>query len=178
MSPDEILSFWREAGPSRWFAKDAGFDAELAKRFIAHSEAALRGGLDHWATNWQGALALVILLDQFPRNLYRGQARAFSGDRQARAVAAPAIASGFDRRCEAELRQFFYLPFMHSENIADQDRSVRLCELTGDQNLTRFALEHRAIIRCFGRFPHRNAILGRNSRADEQSFLESGGFSG
>jgi len=178
LNPEEVLDFWRQAGPERWFVKDEAFDAQIRSRFASFYEAAVRGGLDRWAAQAQGALALVIVLDQFPRNMFRGQARAWAADDRARAVAAAALAAGHDRRCEARLRQFFYLPFMHSERLADQDRCVRLYEALGDEAQLAYAREHHAIIARFGRFPHRNAVLGRTSSGEEEAFLASGGFSG
>lgn len=178
MSPDDVIAFWQEAGPDGWFKKDEEFDALIRARFLPHYEAATRGGLDRWASNADGALALLILLDQFPRNMFRGKARAFAADEQARAIAASALAAGFDRRCEPRLRRFFYLPFMHSERLDDQDRCLRLCEIVGDGDLLKHALEHRAIIARFRRFPHRNAILGRESSEEERVFLDAGGFAG
>ncbi|HUZ67889.1 MAG TPA: DUF924 family protein [Beijerinckiaceae bacterium] len=178
MSPDDVLTFWRDAGPDRWFSKDETFDATIRARFLPYYEAAARGGLDRWTSQPDGALALLILLDQFPRNIFRGQKRAFAADSLARAVAATALASGYDRRCETVLRQFFYLPFMHSERLDDQDRCLRLYENMGDEALLKYAREHRSIIARFGRFPHRNALLGRQSSAEEQAFLDSGGFGG
>lgn len=176
-SPAELLSFWREAGPSRWFRKDDAFDREFRERFLATHEAAARGELDGWAKDAQGALALCLLLDQFPRNAFRGSARMFATDAKAREVADAAIASGFDREVDADLRQFFYLPFMHSERPEDQARCVALTEgLPTDTH--RYALMHRDIVARFGRFPHRNAVLGRATTPEEQRFLDEGGFAG
>lgn len=173
----EIVRFWRDAGPDRWFAKDAAFDA----RFRAHCqplhEAAAQGELASWQGTPEGALALVLLLDQFPRNCFRDTARMFATDAIARTVASQAIAAGFDQAVEPELRVFFYLPFEHSEDLADQDRSVALAAPL-DETYRRYADLHRDIIRRFGRFPHRNAILGRASTPEEQRFLDDGGFSG
>jgi uncharacterized protein (DUF924 family) len=173
----DVLSFWREAGPKRWFRKDEAFDADFRSRFQHCHEAAMRGELDGWAADAQGALALLILLDQFPRNAFRGTARMFESDAKARTIAGVAIAAGFDATVEADLRNFFYLPFMHSENLADQDRAVELTRALGDDPL-RYAILHRDIIARFGRFPHRNAVLGRATTPEEQRFLDDGGFAG
>jgi len=173
----DVLSFWREAGPKRWFRKDEAFDADFRSRFLHCHEAAVRGDLDAWAADAQGALALLILLDQFPRNAFRGSARMFESDAKARPIAQAAVAAGFDAAVEADLRNFFYLPFMHSENLADQDRAVELTQALGDDPL-RYAILHRDIIARFGRFPHRNAVLGRATTPEEQRFLDDGGFAG
>ena len=176
-TPQTVLAFWRCAGPDKWFENDAGFDAEIRARFLATYEAAAAGGLA-WDDNPQGALALVIVLDQFPRNMFRDSARAFAADLLAREVASRAIARGFDQRVPAAERMFFYLPFEHSEKLADQERCVALNRATGDAEATKWAEHHADIIRRFGRFPHRNAVLGRATTAEEQAFLDSGGFAG
>jgi uncharacterized protein (DUF924 family) len=175
--PEHVLDFWREAGPSRWFRKDDAFDAEFRKRFARAHQAAMRGDFDFWAHSADGALALLILLDQFPRNAFRGSARMFESDAKARGVARAAIDAGFDNDFEPELRNFFYLPLMHSEDLADQDRAVELARGLGGEPL-RFALMHRGIIEKFGRFPHRNEMLGRTTTPEEQKFLADGGFAG
>jgi uncharacterized protein (DUF924 family) len=173
----DVLAFWREAGPARWFRKDAAFDAEFCTRFLAAHEAALRGELDAWAQEAQGALALVILLDQFPRNAFRGTPRMFESDERALVVARRAVQAGLDAQVDADLRNFFYLPFMHSERLADQDMGVALAAKLGDEPL-RYAIIHRDIIERFGRFPHRNSVLGRATTPEEQRFLDNGGFGG
>lgn len=137
----------------------------------------MRGDFDPWVRDADGALALLILLDQFPRNAFRGSARMFESDGQARGIARGAIESGFDKHVERDLRNFFYLPLMHSEDLADQDRAVELARELGGEEL-RYAILHRDIIRRFGRFPHRNEALGRTSTPEEQQFLASGGFAG
>ena len=176
-TPSQLLQFWRDAGPARWFARDDAFDAGLRDRFLATHEAAASGALADWGTSAEGALALVLLLDQFPRNAFRGTPRMYATDAKARGVAAEAIAGGFDHQVGAELRRFFYLPFMHSEELADHERSVALNEPLGGESL-RYARHHRDIVRRFGRFPHRNAVLGRPSSAEEERFLAEGGFGG
>ena len=173
-----LLAFWREAGPKKWFTKDTAFDEAVHARFLATHEAAASGGLADWETAAEGALALVIALDQFPRNMFRGSARAFATDPLARQATNRAIAKGFDRSVPQDERQFFYLPFEHSELPADQDRSVALFRATGDVELLKWAELHADVIRRFGRFPHRNTALGRVTTAEEQAFLDAGGFSG
>jgi uncharacterized protein (DUF924 family) len=174
----EIVSFWRQAGPDKWFDDDEAFDRALAERFLATHEAAMRGELTSWDDSAEGALALILLFDQFSRNMFRGTARAFAADPLARAVAERAIARGFDQATEADLRQFFYLPFMHSERLADQDRCVELYAALGDPNQSKYATVHRDIIVKFGRFPHRNRVLSRDTTQAEQDFLNGGGFAG
>ena len=175
-APEAVLSFWREAGPKRWFAQDSAFDAQVRERFLATHEAAAAGQLSAWQDTAEGALALVIALDQFPRNMFRGTARAFSTDPLALAAARGAIGRGFDLKTPMPERNFFYLPFEHSENLTDQNRCVALTEATGDVELVKWAKMHQDVIRRFGRFPHRNAALGRVSTPEEIAFLEDGGF--
>ncbi|MCC6920016.1 MAG: DUF924 domain-containing protein [Alphaproteobacteria bacterium] len=175
--PADIIAFWQSVGYDKWYGKDDAFDAEIRRRFGAIHADAVEGKLEHWALTAQGALALLILLDQFSRNLYRGDARAFAGDAVARTVADAAIAEGFDHQVDPVLRQFFYLPFEHSERMEDQDRSVTLFTALGGKTLP-YAIEHRDIIARFGRFPHRNAVLGRTTTPEEQAFLDGGGFKG
>ena len=174
---DDVLAFWRDAGPSRWYRKDAAFDQAFRDRFLATHEAAARGELDAWLATPEGALALCILLDQFPRNAFRGSPRMFATDAKAREVARSALAKQFDRQVDGELRQFFIMPFMHSEERADQELCVRLAKDLPTDTL-RHAVEHRDIIEMFGRFPHRNAVLGREMSVEEQRFLDEGGFGG
>ncbi len=174
---EEVLAFWfDEAGPARWYGKDPGFDALVRDRLGAASERAAAGTLEDWRDNARGCLALIILLDQAPRNIYRGDARSFAADARARALAAHATAWGFDRDATFtdEWRQFFYMPFMHSEKMADQDRCLALAveRLSGD-TVADYARRHREIIARFGRFPHRNAILGRDSTPEEIAYLAS-----
>lgn len=175
--PEEVLAFWREAGPSRWFRKDTAFDEEFRRRFLAGHEAAAHGELDGWADHAESALALLLLLDQFPRNAFRGTPRMFATDAKARAVARQAIEGGFDELVDMPLRQFFYLPLMHSEQLDDQELCVKLTTPLGPES-SRFAVDHCEIIRRFGRFPHRNEVLGRETTPEEQRFLDEGGFAG
>jgi uncharacterized protein (DUF924 family) len=177
-SSAEVVSFWREAGPDRWFTKDATFDEQIRERFLDTYEAAAAGKLSGWEHSAQDALALLILLDQFPRNMFRGDARTFATDPLARAVAAGAIVRGFDSQVPADLRGFFYLPFEHSEDPADQERGIAFYKASGDADGLKWAEIHADIIRRFGRFPHRNAVLGRTTTPEEQKFLDDGGFGG
>lgn len=177
-SAEAVLDFWRAAGPARWFKKDASFDDEFKSRFEATHHAAATGALDHWAGEAEGALALLILLDQFPRNAWRGSGHMFATDGKALRIARSAVDAGLDQRIgDALLRAFFYLPFMHSEQLDAQERSVELNRPLGQDSL-RFAILHRDIIARFGRFPHRNAALGRETSPEEQRFLDEGGFAG
>ena len=176
--PNDILGFWRSAGPSKWFKHARAFDEAIRLKFEPVHHAAARGEYDRWATTAEGALALLILLDQFPRSLYRGSGHAFATDGKARAVARKAVAAGFHRLAEPELRQFFLLPFQHSEDMADQDAGLAAARELGDPELLKWVETHREIIRRFGRFPHRNAALGRVTTPEEQAFLDDGGFSG
>lgn len=176
-NPTDVVAFWSEAGPSCWFAKDEAFDRRFRDAFIDAHAAACRGELAHWQRTPGGALALVILLDQFPRNAFRGTPRMYASDAAALGVAEAAIAAGLDRHVDADLRLFLYLPFAHSESLAHQDRSVALCRELGEESLAH-AEGHRDIVKRFGRFPHRNPILGRKTTEDEQRFLDAGGFAG
>jgi uncharacterized protein (DUF924 family) len=176
-SPRPLLDFWRAAGEQRWFSQDDAFDAALRESFLPLHEAAAAGQLAAWSATADGALALVLLLDQFPRNAFRGTPRMYATDEQARAAADAAIRAGHDQAVEAPLRQFFYLPFMHSEQLADLDRCVALNEAAGGESL-RFARHHRDIVQRFGRFPHRNDVLGRANTPEEERFLAEGGFRG
>lgn len=176
-SAADVVAFWREAGPSRWFRKDAAFDDDFRQRFLAAHEAAVRGELAAWESSGEGVLALLLLLDQFPRNCFRQQARAFANDPQALAAAERAVAAGLDTQVDPALRLFVYLPFTHAESLPAQDRAVALQSgLPGGCPAS--ALEHREIIRRFGRFPHRNPVLGRTTTPDEKRYLDAGGFAG
>jgi uncharacterized protein (DUF924 family) len=176
-NPSSVVQFWRDAGPKMWFAKDADFDRRFRERFLTLHEAAARGALAGWLATPEGALALLLLLDQFPRNAFRGTPRMYASDAMALDVAAAALDAGHDRAVETELQLFFYLPFGHSENMADQQRSVALNRCLGERDLSH-AERHRDIVRRFGRFPHRNPILRRAMTPAEQRFLDAGGFAG
>jgi uncharacterized protein (DUF924 family) len=175
---EDVATFWLAAGHERWFKPDEDFDAEIRTRFATTYENAAAGRLSAWEEWPQGVLALLIVLDQFPRNMFRHNARSFAADPLARSVARTAIARGFDQQVAMPARSFFYLPFEHSEELADQERAVVLMEKTGDADLLKWAVLHRDIIRRFGRFPHRNSVLGRTTTLEEQAFLDAGGFSG
>jgi uncharacterized protein (DUF924 family) len=175
---DDVINFWGAAGEQRWFGKDEAFDTEIRLRFLPTYEAAAAGALAHWENEPTSALALTIVLDQFPRNMFRGDARAFATDAMARAVADRAIAREFDLGLPNQWRTFFYLPFEHSETLADQERCCALFRKLGNAELLRWAELHADIIRRFGRFPHRNAVLGRDTTPEEKAFLEAGGFAG
>jgi uncharacterized protein (DUF924 family) len=173
----EVIEFWEKAGPGMWFAKDADFDAAFRERFLPDHEAAARGELMYWQSSPEGALALVILLDQFPRNAFRGTPRMYDTDAMARKVANTAFAAGYDRQTPLELQKFLLLPFAHSEDLADQERAVALARRIGTDDLAH-AEHHRDIVRRFGRFPHRNHILGRETTPEEQRYLDNGGYQG
>ena len=175
VSPADVVAFWREAGMAKWFRGGAAFDAECRARWQDAHFAAARRELDHWLETADGALALLVLLDQIPRNIFRGSGHAFATDPLALHFAARAIDAGFDARVEPALRMFLYLPFEHSEAMADQDRAVALFATLGDDGLLGYANAHRGVIARFGRFPHRNRALGRGNTPDEQAWLEAGG---
>ncbi len=172
---DEVVDFWRQAGAPRWFARSDEFDSRFRDRFQAAHCAAARRELDAWADSASGSLALLILLDQFPRNCYRGTAHMYATDSLARHFAGRALAAGHDAQVETDLRVFFYLPFEHSEDPGDQDLSLRLHQQLGQPE---WAGHHRDIVKRFGRFPHRNSMLGRETTAEEAAFLAAGGFKG
>lgn len=182
-TPQDVIGFWLAAGPQAWFRKDEAFDASIQRRFAALHLVASRGELNGWARSPEGALALLIVLDQFPRNMYRNSAHAFATDALALSLAHAAVDAGLDHEVGPELRSFFYMPFEHSERMEDQDRAVALfrayADATGDpNNYLHWAKLHRDIIRRFGRFPHRNLCLGRRTTPEEQAYLDDGGFSG
>lgn len=173
----DCVAFWVDAGWEKWFTKSDDFDAEFRRRFLdLHFEAARREH-DGWIETPDGALALIILLDQFPRNVFRGTAHMFATDPLARMYAHEAIRRGHDKAFDAMLPAFFYLPFEHSEDMADQKLSVTLFNALGG-DWVKYADEHHEIIKRFGRFPHRNPSLGRETTPEERQFLESGGFAG
>lgn len=172
---DNLLAFWREAGMDKWFRGGAAFDAECRARWQDAHFAAARRECDGWMDDADGALTLVLLLDQIPRNIFRGSGHAFATDPLALHFATRAIEVGFDAKVEPALRFFFYLPFEHSEAIADQRRAVELFTALDDANLVGYAVAHRDVIARFGRFPHRNAALGRSNTPDEQAWLDAGG---
>ncbi len=178
ISPRDVIDFWDAVGEKNWYRKDAGLDAQITGRFGDLHKRAAAGDLDTWEQTPDGALALLLLLDQFSRNMFRDDARAFAQDARARDIAARAIDNGFDKKVAANMRQFFCTPFMHSEDLMDQARCVALAYEAGSEMSVKWAILHAEIIRRFGRFPHRNAVLGRQTSEAEQAYLDSDGFSG
>jgi uncharacterized protein (DUF924 family) len=177
VAPSDILAFWRDAGPDRWYKRDDAFDAELCRRFLGLWQQASAGELSSWEASDDGALALVIVLDQFPRNMFRGDAQTYASDARAKEVASRAVERGVDARIDPALVEFLYLPFMHSEQLPDQLRCIELSRKAGLAESAKWAEHHADIIRRFGRFPHRNRLLGRATTPEEQAFLDEGGFS-
>lgn len=173
-----LLDFWWTAGPARWFARDDAFDAACRERFGGLHEEALRGGLGDWRDTPHGCLALILLLDQIPRNLHRDSARAYAGDAAALELAEHAIACRFPAAFPPAVRIFYYMPFMHSEDLDVQRRGVDLFRVLGEHDSYHYALIHLDVIARFGRFPHRNQVLGRETTPEERAYLESGGFAG
>ena len=175
---DQILKFWFEdSTETQWFEKDPEFDRQIENRFSQLVEAAAEGKLDNWLETPRGTLAYILLLDQFTRNIHRGSGKAFAADAKARAAAAIALEKSYDQGFSDKEKTFLYMPFEHSETLEDQERSVTLFTALGDDRLTDYAIRHRDIIARFGRFPHRNDILGRKSTEAEQTFLKQPGSS-
>ncbi|MCG7492141.1 DUF924 family protein [Thalassobius sp. Cn5-15] len=179
-TPEEVLTFWLdEVGEKSWYLSDAELDAKITARFGEAWQAARAGRFGMWLTYPSGALAYIILLDQFPRNMFRGSGQAFATDAKALAAAKIAIDHHWDMKIDAPARQFFYLPLMHSENLCDQERCVRMMKermpQQGGSNLLH-AKAHRKVIRDFGRFPYRNAALGRHNTPHERAFLAESGY--
>lgn len=174
---DDVLSFWFGLKPEQWFRSDPALDHQIAQRFGATLEALSRGVPDDWRKAARDVLAAVIVLDQFPRNMYRGTPKAFATDAAALRLARSAIDTGLDQQLTTAEQQFVYMPFQHAEDLAAQEQSVALFERTGDADGVKYAIAHRDIIKRFGRFPHRNAILGRTSTAEEIEFLKQPGSS-
>lgn len=177
-TPRDVLDFWFEAGPKKWFAKGDAFDAEISKKFRHVHEIARGGGRDEWAQTPDGMLALIILLDQFPRNMYRGSPDMFAADAKALTLTKEALARGIDGEVPEAVRQFIYMPLMHSERIDDQEKCVELIVAADLKENIAFAEDHRDIVARFGRFPHRNQVLERSSSDEEKVFLADGGFAG
>lgn len=179
-APEDILAFWLdECSPADWYRSDPAFDARIREAFEPTWDAAMEGKFGLWLTYPTGALAYVVLLDQFSRNMFRGTSKSFASDRASLAAAKVAIDRGWDTRIDEPARQFFYMPLMHSESLCDQDRCMRLIAhrmpKTGDNNLIH-AKAHREVIRQFGRFPYRNEVLSRRSTAPEIAYLKRGGY--
>ena len=178
ITPSDVVGFWKEAGSKKWFARDDAFDALFRQRFETAHFMAARRELDHWAETPEGSLALLILLDQFPRNVFRGTGHAFATDPLARHFAIMALDDRQDHAVENDLRRFFYLPLQHAEDRALQDRQLALFQTMDRGTDDRWAEHHHKVIDRFGRFPHRNRALGRETTPEEQAFLDTDGFRG
>ena len=173
-SSQAVLDFWyADEMRKHWFASTPQLDNDIRHRFEAMWEAASEGKLDGWLEHPESALALIIVLDQFPLNMFRGEAKSFTTEAQALDAAKYAIGHGYDYDTPRERVAFMYLPLMHSENLVDQEQCVRLFEASGLVEHARFARHHHDIVKRFGRFPHRNAILGRDSTPEEIAYLNS-----
>jgi uncharacterized protein (DUF924 family) len=187
-TPRDVLEFWfAPAAQALWFERNTAFDDEIRRRFATAVQTAQAGQMDSWQQSPEGALALLLVLDQFARNIHRGSAKAFLGDERARAIAGQALARGFDQQLPFHRQRFFYLPFEHSEQLADQHRAIELFTRALEQaapedreaaiEQLEYAHRHRVVIERFGRFPHRNEALGRPSTEDELAFLKEPGSS-
>jgi uncharacterized protein (DUF924 family) len=176
ITPSAVIAFWKEAGPAKWYAKDEAFDRLFRETLHVAHWAAARRELDHWMETAEGSLALMIVLDQYPRNSFRGTGHQFATDALALAFAKQAVGRGYMSEVEEPMRQFFVTPYEHSEDLADQDAGVALA--AGMPEVEKYAIIHRDIIAQFGRFPHRNSVLGRDTTAQERAFLDGGGFGG
>lgn len=174
----EILDFWREIGPKGWWKKDDAIDKRIVDEFGNLHVRAVAGELSDWENNADDCLALVLILDQFSRNMFRGDPATFAADAQGLAAAKAAITKGYDKEADENLATFFYLPLMHSEELEDQEECVRIFGTFDKPENLKAAVEHRDIIKQFGRFPHRNEVLGRETTPQEQAFLDGGGFKG
>ena len=178
MQADDILHFWfHELKPAQHFAHDAALDSTIRTRFGTTLEAATRCELDTWRTNAEGRLAEILVLDQFSRNIHRGSPGAFAQDAQALTLAQEMVAAGYDAALAPAQRAFVYIPYMHSESLAIHARAMVLFDLPGLENNLKFEIAHRDIIARFGRYPHRNAVLGRTSTPEELAFLNEPGSS-
>jgi uncharacterized protein (DUF924 family) len=175
-SASKIVDFWTTIGPAGWFKKDEEVDRTIAEKFSAVHEMAMARKLDSWLDEPLSGLALVLLLDQFSRNMFRGDARSFAGDRLAVDAATNAISKGYHLEVEKQLAVFFFMPFMHSESISEQNRCVELMHRFGTGDYVKYAILHRDIIVRFARFPHRNPVLGRHTTPAERAYLDAGGF--
>lgn len=180
VTPEDVLGFWLdEIGPEEWYGGSDALDQQIRDRFEAVWDGAMEGRHGLWLTYPSGALAYIILLDQFPRNMFRGSGKAFASDKFARAAAKQAIGKNWDLKIDEPARQFFYMPLMHSENLSDQERCVRLMAERmpqGGANNLLHARAHREVIRTFGRFPYRNDALSRAFTPSERSYVNGGGY--
>jgi len=174
----EVLDFWKAAGAEKWFTKDDEFDSEMKQKFLSMHADAHSGKLDSWAENPDACLALIIVLDQFSRNMFRDDPKAFASDPKALSLSKTAIASGFAEKVDQELRFFLFMPLMHSESLDDQKESLALQLTTKSEGSIRAARQHLEIIEKYGRFPHRNKVLGRQTTPQEEAYLDQGGFKG
>ena len=178
MKPQDVVNFWMEAGPGRWFTRDAAFDGTLSVRFGAALREARLGAFDRWGESPMGALGLVLLLDQVSRNIDRGSPLAFAADATALALAKGWIGRNYHHALPAPLARWFIMPFEHAEDLDAQKRGVALFQSMGLLGMAHWAKVHLDIIARFGRFPHRNPVLGRHSTPEELTFLAAGGFAG
>lgn len=178
MTPHDVIDFWLAQPEEAYFVADTGFDERLREKFGSAHGKAVSGEFDSWGETSDGRLALILLLDQMSRNLRRGTAAMFAADPKALALASRAIDLGDDDECDTSVKRWYYMAFMHSEALADQERCVELCRQPGLEDTLPFAITHRDIINQFDRFPHRNGMLGRDTTREEQTFLDAGGFSG
>lgn len=174
MTPEAVLHFWfAECSPTQWFTKDKAFDEKVRERFLSVYEDVLQDRTEAWRSTPQGRLAEILVLDQFARNMFRDTPRAFAGDEKALSLARAAVASGDDLVLEPAQRRFVYMPYMHSESLEAHDEATELFKKLGDEDTIKYELMHREIIERFGRYPHRNEVLGRASTADEEEFLKT-----
>ncbi|MGI9371226.1 MAG: DUF924 family protein [Hyphomicrobiales bacterium] len=178
VTPRDVLDFWFEAGPKKWFAKDDDFDQAITATFQHANQLGRAGGLDAWTETPDGILALIILLDQFSRNMYRGSPDMYAADAKALTLSKEAIARGIDGELPDQARHFLYMPFMHSERLDDQQRCFEIFQSEGEELKLKHSKQHLETIKRFGRFPHRNEILERQSTQEELDFMASGGFAG
>ncbi len=172
----KVIDFWQKAGPKKWFISETDFDEEVKALFCSAPEQALAGKYDQWSEQVNECLALILVLDQFPRNIYRGNPKAFAYDNAAKEAAKKIIEQGFDQNYQLPLKRFLYLPFMHSEKLEDQRYCIELCKKANDPDGVNFGQIHLDVIEKFNRFPHRNEVLGRQSTPEELKFLQEGGF--
>jgi len=175
---NDVITFWKNAGYEKWFANDDAFDAEFDQRFRGQHFRAARRELEGWMGDAEGALALILLLDQFPRNCFRESAHSYATDGLARHYATRAVEADFDAQVDPALKIFFYMPYEHSETLDDQQRSLDLFRATGNDEYVKYAQLHYDLIARFGRFPHRNEAMGRTSTPEERDYLAAGGFKG
>lgn len=178
ITPSTILNFWfSESTRPKHFIKDSHFDNEITERFLSIYNIAADNQLPHWNSSAEGCLAVIIILDQFPRNMFRNTPKAFATDHHARATAKAAIKQNLDTQLTQEQQIFLYMPFMHSETLEEQELSIQLYQQLGIENNLKFAIAHHGIIKEFNRFPHRNEIMNRESTPEELAFLEKPGSS-